>query len=180
MSMDWVPSLTYAQSIVLITGGVRSVVSLLMSGDLDTDVIGKVEDTDDLFCHRIVGEVYFSESARTSAGRLTWGIMPVQEDYTQVDADVPWDTTQDVFSDIETSNLRYWHIRNLIASGTTYDNYDASGSAHVTPWHFHVDIKPRQKFGSRLNLWPGLMFSTTDADSTVRVEQYLRLLVSGR
>jgi len=178
--MDWVPSLTYGQELVLITGTTRSRVDLLMSGDLDVDVIGKVEDTDDLFVHRIVGEVYFSETGRTSGGRLTWGIMPVQEDFSEIDADAPWDLSGDMFNEPEIANLRFWHIRNLVASGTAYDNWDATGSGHITPWHFHVDIKPRQKFGSRLNLWPAMFFSTTDADSQVRVAQYLRLLCSGR
>jgi len=178
--LDWVPQVDYGGFPVTNVGS--NLVIDLMSPDADQDVIGKVEDTDDLFVHRIVGELFIDVTNVTAFSQMLVAIMPLQFSVTDVTAQLPWDPLGSFWSDINNANLRFWMMRTHIFAGTSWTSMNrAAGSsqADIPYWH-HVDIKPRQKVGSRLNLWPTVVISLSDGEATVRCGSNLRLLVSGR
>jgi len=181
MAMDWVPQVDYGAD----TSNVGANITLvLMSPDAGQDVEGKVEDTDDLFVHRIVGDVFFTCVNATQGMQLMIGIMPLQFNVETFSPQLPWDDLASFWGAAlaENANLRYWGLRTyeLASTGLTNANAAAGGNNASIPWHWHWDLKPRQKIGSRLNLWPTLVFSFTDPECSFRVNSRLRLLVSGR
>lgn len=184
-NMDWVPCLNFGATVTLTSAGVPSGADLLMSSDIDADVVGKIEDTDDLFCHRIVGDVWIDVSAGNVGQDLFWGIMPLQEDIDNQVAQLPWDETTYIFTASMSANLRFWDMRNLRLLSASWSN-SVTSPATVTPlnpWYFHVDITPKQKFGGRLNLWPAFVGSVSvgaNPNPVIRYTPYLRLLCSGR
>jgi len=179
--MDWVPCLDYGteQS----NTGSNLVVPLL-APDSGIDVIGKIEDTDDIFIHRIVGEVYWNVTGITAGTDVMMSIMPLQFNVENFSPQLPWNTPSSFWGSAlgENVNLRYWALRTFHAAGTSMTNYTQAAGACMEsiPWYFHWDIKPRQKVGSRLNIWPCFVFSMSDSEGAVRLRTNLRVLASGR
>lgn len=99
--------------------------------------------------------------------------------------EVPWDpalnTMREGLEADNLANLRFWDERigddHFAGPGGLSPDpmYNMGFTDH--PWWSHVDIKPKQQFGQRRNLWPALMIENhSDTDSMI-VKVWLRMLV---
>lgn len=186
MSLDWVPQLEYGQSLTLVNlvGGLHSGAVLL----LELPPVGAVTEfqpADSLRVERIVGEVRWDLSGVTGSTGLAWGISPFQADQDVLVPQIPWDPAgvgTSFLSNPLAQNLRHWTLKTysgITSDMTTFDGN--SGIPLVLPWHYHVDIRPKQRVGNESNLWPCLWASaqTGGANVVCRVTSTLRLLLRG-
>lgn len=189
MSLDWVPQLEYGQVLTLVSQPASHTGAALL---LELPPVGNVtefEEADSLRVERIVGQVRFEVSAASvGSNALAWGISPFQADQDAAVPQVPWDTATAGASFVDNplaQNLRHWHLRTHLWTGavltTQQDGSSATDQPELHPWHYVVDIRPKQRVGQQANLWPCLWFSvrSSSGTTTVRVTGLLRLLLRG-
>lgn len=182
-NMDWVPCTRYGTRIVQATG--LTFAFPLYELPVIADEVDRFEESQDLFIHRIVGTVGIGHLTAAGGAPVDtlnawmWRIMPMQADLSAGTLDLPWDpavSMRDGASAGSIANLRFWdeRIGEDIGDSTAGTN-NLSPVDH--PYWSHVDIRPKQKFGQRLNLWPTLVLENASASDSTLMIMWLRLLV---
>lgn len=171
--MDWVPCFGYGVTLTANAAETAARELLQLPDFAAVDSVGLVEDTDDLFIHRIVGFVAMSNGHATSDAISLWRIMPLQADLETGVVQVPWDPVGTSLASGQVANFRFWaeRFRTLLPG----DSPENTSVDH--PFWTQVDIHPKQAVGRRLNLWPSLVVMTGATIGPVRATPYLRLLV---
>ncbi len=178
MPMDWISCTNYGTGLTANSSNM-SATTLYSLPDAAADDVDKVEDADDvLFCHRIVGTIAAQKVEDTTVFvRWGWRIMPLQADIDLVVPELPMAATTDL-NDPDFANLRWWAERYFESS--ILETTHQTGLDTIShPWWTNVDIKPKQAFGIKRNLWPALVLWNGSADD-LRVTHRFRMLVGYR
>ncbi len=178
MPMDWISCSNYGTAL-LANAQDLSATGLYKLPDLSIDEVDVVEDaSDSLFCHRIVGTIAAQKVEDTTVF-VNWGwrIMPLQADIELSVPELPVAATNDL-DDPDFANLRWWGERRF--STSILETTHMTGLDTIShPWWTNIDLKPKQAFGIKRNLWPCLVLWNGSADD-LRVVHRLRMLVGYR
>ncbi len=161
---DWVPCTNYGTSLLVNAGELRFTPLYRLPSAAFDDVTKVEDDSDMLFMHRIVGD-FTGAIGDPTVSFHNWGIriMPAQADIDGAAIDPPVDPTVNSLDTIQFANLRWWGERrrqDSPANEQLFNDHDTFSHPHWT----HLDIKPRQRFGQKLNLWPCLVIWNGSAD----------------
>ncbi len=173
---DWVPCRSYGTGLLINPGELRFV-PLYTLPDAAVDDVNVVEDASDaLFMYRIVGD-FTGAIPDPTVSFHNWGIriMPVQGDIDSGDLDPPVNIVTSDLDNEAFANLRWWGERRRHDAPPFLQLYEDHGTFSHPHWT-HIDLKPRQAFGQKMNLWPALVIWNGSADD-MRFEHRFRSLV---
>ena len=173
---DWVVPKSYGTNLLILAGELRFI-PLYKLPAAATDDVSEVEDaSDSLFLHRIVGD-FTGWIDEITVVFHQWGIrlMPVQADIDAVELEPPVDITTNDLDTPAFANLRWWGERRRMDFPPSDFEFEDHASFTHPNWT-HIDVKPRQPFGQKMNLWPGLVVWNGAADD-MRFTHRFRLLV---
>ena len=168
MSMDWVPASGYGSTQAI--GSAQQADFPLLDRArfaVNSEVVGVVEESDELFVHRIVGQYacWWQDIPGTYPAqmRLWPGLFDLDAGGTvSVPGDVSLDTS---------ANARFWWDRKQFPEIDFPTCFDVINH----PWWWQLDIKPKQKLGV-LEV-PVLSFRNSSSQP-MNVAWWWRLLVS--
>jgi len=185
LNTDWVPCTGYGERRTLANG--TTLVFPLYDLPAIAESHDEFEEQSSLFILRIVGTIGVGHL--TGAGGppvdtvnpWMWRIMPLQADLTVPTVDLPWDpAVNNMREGVDAgpiANLRFWDERIGEDIGDSTANVNNLSPVDHPYWS-HVDIRPKQRFGLKLNLWPCIVFQNTSANDFTIFRLWLRLLVS--
>ncbi len=186
MGMDWVPVDSYG-SVFNLAPDSSVVVSMYSLLGTTSDTRGIFEETDDFFIERVVGRVsIFNQDSEAVDSFIPTvaRVMPLQADYTTSTLQLPWDPSgalSNLILDGDIANTRFWWERLQYVETPRSAAFLVGVEPHWQidhhPWWGQIDIRPRQKFGSRLNLWPGLVVFNGSENDAIQFRMNARMLI---
>lgn len=178
--MDWVPGGLFGEALTVGTGTIGQFTLYADREDSAASEFDQYEDDNELFIHRIVGQMHYFSNIAENRALFEVLIVPGLMDVDGANSPQTIFGAGDVVAigsgyDAEKANGRIWYHRKVatVDSLANFGGLDAINH----PWWTFIDIKPRQKIG--INESPILVIINTGANGvSIGCIHNLRMLMS--